>query len=135
MECLFFRGIKTSLEITGYQDVRTLKNTGVEGYDDTPGCIRSGGNGGYQAAHLAAQIGGRSIILAGYDFSDNGSRDHWFGLHKAGMDKHSNVTERLRLFRGLTTELAKRGVKVCNATAGQSNINWLPPFDLGSLIA
>ncbi|WP_192246108.1 hypothetical protein [Mesorhizobium silamurunense] len=130
-----FPGLKVSLEITGYHDIRTMKNTGIEGYDDTPGCLRSGSNGGYQSVHLAAKIGASSggIILAGFDFSDNGSREHWFGLHEGSMDKHSNITERLRLFRILTNELAKRGVKVFNATL-QSNINWLPPYDLGTLL-
>ncbi|MER9768894.1 hypothetical protein NKJ09_22840 [Mesorhizobium sp. M0189] len=125
--------MKTSLEPTGYHDVRMLKNTGIEGYDESPGCIRGGSNGGYQAVHLAAKLGARSIVLVGYDFTPDGAMDHWFGLHGVGdgrpMDKKSNVQNWLRMFRDLTDELGRRGVKVENATI-KSSIDWLPNISL-----
>ncbi|BCH33147.1 hypothetical protein MesoLjLc_50770 [Mesorhizobium sp. L-8-10] len=124
-----FKGVKTSLEITGYHDVRTLKNTGVGGFDDAPGCIRSGGNGGYQAVHLAAKLGARTIILVGYDYSDDGARLHWFGPHKGEMDKHSNVQNWRKHMRELTDELAGRGIRCVNATI-RSTIDWLPRVSL-----
>lgn len=124
-----FRGLKTSLEITGYHDVRTLKNTGIEGYDDTPGCIRGGCNSGFQAVHLAAKLGARRIVIVGYDFSDDGGRSHWFGQHGPGMDLNSNTENWRRHFRGLTDELARRKISVVNATI-KSTINWLPRIDL-----
>lgn len=124
-----YRGIKTSLEITGYHDVRTLKNTGLEGFDDTPGCIRGGCNSGYQAVHLAAQLGAHRIIIVGFDFSDDGAKSHWFGPHGPGMDLHSNTENWRRNFSGLTDELARRKIAVVNATI-KSTITWLPKVNL-----
>lgn len=128
-----FPGLKLSLEGTRYSDVRPLKNTGIEGYDETPGCIRSGSNSGYQAVHLAAKLGARKIILVGYDFSEGGARDHWFGRHHGDMDKHSRVDEWRRLFQGLTDELNRRGIEVVNASLS-STIKWLPMVSLESVM-
>ncbi|AMX93648.1 MULTISPECIES: hypothetical protein [Mesorhizobium] len=124
-----FRGLKTSLEITGFHDVRTLKNTGIEGFDDTPGCIRGGCNSGYQAVHLAAQLGARRIVIVAFDFSDDGAKSHWFGPHGPGMDLHSNTENWRKHFRGLTDELARRKIAVVNATI-KSTITWLPRINL-----
>lgn len=129
----FFKGLKTSLEVTGFHDVRTLKNTGVEGYDDEPGCIRGGCNGGSQTTQIAAKVGGRKIILVAFDYSDDGARSHWFGLHGPGMDMHSNVANWRKHFRVVTDELGKRGIKVFNATI-KSTIDWLPRIELETLL-
>lgn len=124
-----FRGLKTSLEITGYHDVRTLKNTGIEGFDDAPGCIRGGANGGFQGVHMAANLGARRIVAVAFDFSNDGAKSHWFGPHGPKMDLHSNTENWRRYFRGLTDELARRKISVVNATI-KSTINWLPAINL-----
>lgn len=126
-----FKGLKTSLEVTGFSDVRTLKNTGIQGFDDRPGCIRGGCNGGFQAVHLAASLGARRIILVGYDFTEDGARSHWFGLHGPGMDMRSNVQNWLNHFRDLTEILQARGIRIQNATI-TSTIHWLPKISLDS---
>jgi hypothetical protein len=127
-----YAGGKTALEPVPYDDVFVLRNTGIEGYDPHPGCVRSGSNSGYQAVHLAAKLGAQRIILLGLDFTNDGARNHWFGLHRPGMDKHSNVTEWRRLFYALTDILADKGIKILNA-GQQSTLTWLPRIDLAEL--
>lgn len=129
-----FDGVKTSLEPVPFADVITLKNTGIEGFDPEPGCLKSGSNSGYQAVHLAAKIGAKKIILYGLDFTDDGAREHWFGKHKSGMDKHSNVPEWRRLFRGLTEHLSSMGIEVLNA-GEKSTLTWLPRIRLSDFNA
>lgn len=129
-----FRGQKMSLEPVPFDDVETLKNTGIEGYDPEPGCLRSGSNSGYQAVHLAAKLGAKKIILLGLDYTDDGARMHWFGTHKPGMDKHSNVVEWRRLLLGLTDILNGTGVEVLNAGL-KSTLSWLPRCDIARELA
>ncbi|NEI70970.1 hypothetical protein GR212_15405 [Rhizobium lusitanum] len=125
-----FTGCKTSLEPVSYSDVKMLRVTGVEGFDPRPCCIRSGGNSGYQAVHLAAQLGARKIIILGLDYTDDGARSHWFGHHRPGMDKQSDVRQwRIRL-RELTHLLNGMGVEILNAGM-KSTLTWLPRVDLG----
>ncbi len=47
--------------------IRHLRNTGEQGFDPTPGYIRTGGNSGYQAVHLAVHLGAKKIVLLGFD--------------------------------------------------------------------
>lgn len=129
-----FRGQKMSLEPVPFKDVETLKNTGIEGYDPEPDCLRSGSNSGYQTVHLAAKLGAKKIILLGLDYTDDGARMHWFGTHKPGMDKHSNVVEWRRLLLGLTDILNGMGIEVLNAGL-KSTLSWLPRCDLGVELA
>jgi hypothetical protein len=126
-----FAGVKTALEATPFQDVLTFVNSGEEGFDSSPGHLRTGSNSGYQAVHLAASLGASTIILLGVDYSDNGAREHWFGLHQPGMDKHSDVDQWRRRLRLLTDELSLRGITVMNA-GRHSTLSWLPQVDLGS---
>ncbi len=128
-----FFGLKTSVEQTRFMDVDALVNTGISGFDKTPGCIRTGMNSGYQAVHIAAQAGAEQIIVDGIDFTNDGARDHWFGLHQPGMDKNSSVGDWRHLFRELTDELASRGIQIWNA-GNRSTNSWLPSFPIEKLI-
>lgn len=127
-----FFGLKTSVEQTRFMDVDALVNTGVAGFDKTPGCIRTGMNSGYQAVHIAAQAGAERIIFIGIDYTNDGARDHWFGQHPPGLDKHSSVGDWRHLFRDLTDELTGQGIQIFNA-GEKSTVSWLPSFDLARL--
>ena len=131
----FFRGLKTTMSESAFPDVRRLKMTGVEGFDEEPDCYRGGCNGGNQATQLAYKAGGaRTIILVGYDYSDDGGRSHYFGPHtEPGMDLHSNTANWRKHLRSVTDALRARGVKVFNATI-RSTIDWLPGFNLETLL-
>ena len=73
-----FKGVKMTADATTpYRSVQRLKQTGVEGYDPTPGHVRTGGNGGYQAVHVAIQAGAKRILLLGFDMGGT----HFFGRH------------------------------------------------------
>jgi len=126
-----FAGVKTALEITPFPDVTTLVNSGRYGFDPTPGHVRTGSNSGFQALHLAASLGATTVILLGVDFTDDGARSHWFGLHPGALDQHSNVEQWRDLMRDLTDELERRGLCIMNA-GRQSTLSWLPQIDLGS---
>lgn len=125
-----FAGMKTALEETPYDDVLTLVSTGDVGFDPEPGNLRTGSNSGYQAVHLAASLGAKTIILLGLDYSDGGARDHWFGLHRPGFDKNSDVRSWRRMMREITDELGGQGINIFNAGKA-STLTWLPQVDLG----
>lgn len=125
-------GHKVSLDKTGDPRTLSLINTGFSGYDTYAGNVRTGGNSGYQAVHLAAQIGARKIIISGLDFSADGARNHYFGKHRGGMDKHSDTDGWLTAFKGLTEVLQAENVLVMNASP-RSRIDWLQPADTSAL--
>lgn len=129
-----FPGAKVSRNALGRYDVQHLRETGAEGYDPEPGAIRHGSNSGHQAVHLAAQLGAREIVIVGFDFSDDGAREHWFGKHPGRMDMHSNTSEWRRKFRILTDELNRLGVVVVNASLA-STIKWLPVHSVETVLA
>jgi hypothetical protein len=117
-DALQFRGLKVSVSETPFLEVLRLKNSGHGGFDDDPRCLRTGGNSGYQAVHLAAHAGAKRILLCGMDM--HGA--HWHGKHQAPL---RNVTEAiyqrwLRWFQYLVPELEKRGITVINCTPGSA---------------
>lgn len=124
-----FRGKKTSLQPTRFDDVQLLHNSGIDGFDTREGHIRNGSNSGYQAIHIAAQQGAKRIVILGIDYSDNGARKHWFGHHAGGMDKFSNVEEWRRKLVELTAILFDMGVEIVNA-GEKSTLTWLRKCDL-----
>lgn len=127
-----FTGWKTSVESTPFSDVTAFEDSGLDGYDPRPQHIRTGGNSGYQAVHLAASLGAKTIIMLGVDYTNGGARDHWFGLHEPHMDRASEVDAWRLSMRGLVDDLAKRGVTVLNA-GKFSTLTWLPKVNIGSL--
>lgn len=46
---------------------------------DTVGTIGAGGNSGFQAINLAAQLGATRILLIGFDMTDRMGLLHWYG--------------------------------------------------------
>lgn len=121
---------KVSFNRLGRYDVQHMRDTGPEGYDPEPGHMRHGSNSGYQAVHLAAQLGAREIVIVGMDFTDKDfARDHWFGRHEGRMDMVSDTADWRRKFRGLTDALDSLGVSVLNASPA-STITWLPMTSL-----
>lgn len=124
-----FPRVKISRNPLGRYDVQNMHDTGESGFDPTPGSIRHGSNSGYQAVHLAAQLGAKKIITVGMEFSDGGARDHWFGLHEGRMDMHSDTGRWRALFLTLTDALEARGLEILNASPA-STVTWLPLVDL-----
>lgn len=121
----FFGGARVCHEATEPSGMWHLIKTGDEGFDEVPGNVRTGSNSGHQAIHLSAQIGAKEIIVTAMDFTNDGARSHWFGLHQGIMDKSSNVSLWRRQLRVLTDELMRRGIAVKNASPN-STLTWLP---------
>lgn len=115
-----FSGTKSSLEPTRFPDVLTYRNTGTSGLDDATDAIRSGGNSGYQAMHLAVHFGVRKIVLVGFDMTGD-PMNHWFGHHPAPIAiSVRTMDNRIREFAELKPLLADRGIDVVNASPGSA---------------
>lgn len=79
LDVRLFEGLKVTVgDRTIHPDIQSLRNTGRKGFDPDPTCIRTGGNSGYQAIHIAIASGAARILLLGYDMTGT----HWFGNHK-----------------------------------------------------
>jgi hypothetical protein len=130
-----FKGQRVSRNCLGRYGVDYLRETGAEGFDPEPGTVRHGSNSGHQAVHLAAQLGAARIVIVGIEFTDKDfARDHWFGRHPGRMDMCSDTAAWRKHFRVLTDALQARQVSVLNASPA-STVNWLPHFDLETLLA
>lgn len=96
-----------------FKSVQCLRQTGVDGFDPDPRNIRTGGNGGYQAIHIAIQAGAKRVLLLGFDMT-NKRGEHWFGKHKRPLrntDENTYAIWRDR-FRGLIG----KGADIINCT-------------------
>ena len=111
-----FAGIKVGCDIdrTIVPGVQYLHFTGVEGFDPTPGCVRTGNNSGYQAVHVAAQAGCARILLCGFDMRGG----HWHERHPRPLRDHGEGIYGgwIREFNKLAPILERRGVEVINCT-------------------
>jgi len=121
-----FAGRRVSLDDCGIDGVDFLINTGTQGFDPAPGCLRSGGNSGYQALHLCAHLGADRVVLIGFDMRGS----HWFGEHPPAIRRIApNMRNRIERFHELGAVLAARGIDVVNATPGSA----LTGFRVGDL--
>jgi hypothetical protein len=122
--CPTFGGLKlagdarAAGEDWGVQAVTVRKADDRPWFDDLGSVGRGGGNSGFQALNLMAQVGCSPIILVGFDMTlDHGV--HWHGKHPKAL---SNPTaERAKAWRRCTDAaapaFAQRGVRVLNASA------------------
>lgn len=119
-----FQWLKLMVENQGesVDDVLMLKNTGVEGFDDDPTCLRTGMNSGYQALHVAAQAGCKRVLLCGFDMRSVKNEQHWHDRHPLPLRDHSDgiYLSWIRAFGTLAPILEKRGVEVWNCTPGSA---------------
>lgn len=112
-----FSGLKVSCQSVT-PGVLVLRNTGITGFDDDPGAVRTGSNSAYQALHIAAQAGASKVILCGCDMHGG----HWHGPHPEPLKNTSAETyaKFLRRFATIAEPLKKRGVDVVNCTPGSA---------------
>ena len=80
-------GIKS---LTGKTDGRSLSTD--------PKVLHTGQNSGFAAVGLAYHLGGRRIILLGFDMMLDGKQRHWFGRHPDGMEVASNYGHFMKNF-------------------------------------
>lgn len=107
-----FGGLKVSCQYV--HGVLQLRHTGHSGFDDDAGAVRTGGNSGYQAVHIAVHAGASKVLLFGLDMGGG----HWHGEHPAVLERTIPETyERwIGRFGGLAKILEARGVDVVNCS-------------------
>lgn len=111
----------------GYDDIEPIERSGTIGFDPRPGFITTGGNGGWQAIHIAVHLGVKRAILVAYDM--HGS--HWFGQHPdACWSTEPNMTTRVNQFVEFA-DLIKDRISVVNASPG-SSLTMFPQTDLAA---
>jgi hypothetical protein len=100
----------------------SLRNTGKVGFDDDKSCIRTGGNSGFQAIHVAVHGGARRVLLCGMDMHGG----HWHGRHPEPLrNAGDGIFPRwLKHFDELGVHLRERGVSVVNCTPGSALHTW-----------
>lgn len=124
---LAFPGLKvTTNDCVPFRDVLCLRPTGIEGFDPDPGCLRTGGNSGYQAIHLAAHAGAKRILLFGFDMAGS----HWHPDHPAPLTNAPSGVYEIwrRRFETLVGPLQSGGIEVVNC-APQSALRCWPLAD------
>lgn len=113
-----FPGLKvTCMDSAERLGVLVLEQTGTKGFDPNPSCIRTGGNSGYQAVHVAIHAKAKRILLLGFDMhAKNGA--HWFGRHPPRLrntepESYPGWVERFEALKG-------RGSEIINCTPGSA---------------
>jgi hypothetical protein len=113
-QALKFPGIKVSCSEVEFRAVHHLKNAGVEGFDPDNSKIRTGGNSGYAAIHIAIHAKASRILLLGFDMGGT----HWFGKHQAPLRNTDPGTFQRWIPR--FTGLIGRGSEIINCTPGSA---------------
>jgi len=123
-------GLKIGCEPT--PGVFTLRNTGWEGFDPDPSCIRVAGNSGYQAVHLAMHASASRILLLGFDMKGG----HWHGPHPYSLSNPIDAffTRWVQRFATLVPAARQMGVEIINCTPG-SAIECFPRMTVEECIA
>jgi hypothetical protein len=113
-EAMQFPGLKYSASDPPIDGVLTQRITGAEGYDPDPDCLRTGGNSGYTAVHIAAQAGASRVLLCGFDMRGG----HWHPDHAKPLrtTPPSSYERWIARFATLAPELERIGVEVINCT-------------------
>ena len=123
-EALAFEGRKLSCDkLVPYKQVRILRQTGTEGFDPLPGNVRTGGNSGYVAVHLAVACGAKRVILLGFDMHG----DHFFGRHRAPL--RTTDADTFKRWIPRFAALNGHGAEILNCTPG-SALTCFPQVDL-----
>jgi hypothetical protein len=119
-----FAGMKVTSSPDGstIRGLLTLRNTGKAGFDPHPANVRSGGNSGYQAIHVAVHAHAARILLCGFDQRGG----HWHGRHPEPLrNAGEGIYDRwARHFAELATELLSRRIEVWNCTPGSALKCW-----------
>jgi hypothetical protein len=94
-----------------------LRNSGAEGFDRDPGCLRTLGNSGGQAIQIAVHAGAARILLFGFDMHGG----HWHGPHArpCGNPSQSFLARCTRAIAHMAQHLPA-GVEVINCTPGSA---------------
>lgn len=115
-QAMAFAGLKVTCQPV--HGVNVLRNTGVLGFDPDPGAVRTGGNSGYQAIHIAIHAQASRILLCGFNMRSYDGADHWHAEHPKGLRRttpelYDRWCER---FLGLAQAAFERNIDIVNVT-------------------
>lgn len=115
-DAMLFAGLKVSCQPV--YGIYILRNTGVIGFDPDPGAIRTGGNSGYQAIHIAMHAKASRILLCGFNMKSYDEKDHWHADHPKGLRRTSpELYDRWReRFSHLADAAKERNIDIVNVT-------------------
>ena len=116
-----------------YPDIDYVLSSGKSGFSYDHDRIKHGGNGGYQALHIALSIGADRIILLGYDMHCNNGVSHWFGEHPDGKQRDGRYAEWLKEFSALEIAGRQRGQEIFNCTPDRA-LDCFVKRELGEVI-
>jgi hypothetical protein len=123
-EALRFEGLKiTQDESVPFPQVYLLKNTGSDGFDPDPSCLRTGHNSTYQALQICIHAKAKRVLLCGVDMRWVDGETHWHGDHPAPLaDSDPDVFRRSMIpsFNAFAPQLPGLGVEVINCTPGSA---------------
>lgn len=121
-DALKFQGFKvTCVEDVPQKAVLRLRQTGIEGFDPDPACVRTGRNSAYQATHVAIHAGAARILLCGVDMTaERGSHHH--GDHPSPLRNTTpgSYREMRACWPGLIPVARERGIEIINCSAGSA---------------
>jgi hypothetical protein len=128
-----FAGLRVTL--ASVLGCRSLINSGTMGFDPDPRNVRTGGNSGYQAIHVAAHAGAKRILLCGFDMTGRRG-SHWFGDHQGPLrnTEEGTYARWLTRYELLKVELDNRRIEVINCTP-RSALRCFPFGELESELA
>jgi uncharacterized Rossmann fold enzyme len=110
-----FPGMKVSCSYTMiWPEILCLRQTGTTGFEPKPDSVRTGGNSGYQAIHVAIHAKARKVLLFGFDFHGT----HFFGRHEAPL--RNTEPEQFLRWAPRFAELNGRGTEIVNCTPGSA---------------
>lgn len=90
-----------------------MRGSNKDGLSGDPDRITYGSNSGYQAIHLAYNMGATTILLLGYDYGGN---THFFGDHPQPLRAGHDYKAWLSSLNVLAADLKREGVEVINCS-------------------
>lgn len=119
-----FNGLKLSQDQVAcdlYSDIRKITIVDIHCdkiMTEKPGHVGAGGNSGFQCLNLAAQFGGKRILLVGYDMRvDYG--EHWHPRYQMPLSNphpYDNLPRWRKAIDGAHQRLGQLGIKVVNCS-------------------
>lgn len=118
-DALDFSGIRLCAQ-PGVRGVGYMQHSGTQGFDPDPSRIRTGGNSGYQAVHVAIHTGAARVLLLGFDMRGT----HFFGEHTKrtpdGVLLRNTSPETFRRWVQRFDTLKGHGAEIINCTPGSA---------------
>lgn len=130
--------MKVSTSNPVFPDIRLLRPKAGPGLSHDPDFLKTGGgNGGFAAVNLAVLLGGRRLLLLGYDLGQPAGRpSHWHGDHPGSLrntDEAMYATWRAG-FEAAMPDIERLGLEMINCSE-ESLLECLPRRRLDQVLS